>query len=267
MRALACLLLVFAVGAVVSADAQCKAHAPCYSAETVVNAASGVAGALAPNTLASIYGTELSYVERAITAEDIQGRMLPVLLAGSGVQVVVGGLYAQMYYVSPGQVNFLVPSNLRAGEVTLQLLREGTAGPAVRIRLLESAPGLFQLNASSVVASHIDYTLVTRDAPARPGGWVILWATGLGAVTPPAAYGEIPVQAAPLQRMDTFQVLLDGTPAPPDHVGYAGLAPGWGGLYQINLKIPDKTGPTPEIRLVAGDSASPPLIRIPVAPY
>jgi uncharacterized protein (TIGR03437 family) len=266
MKALACLLLVFAAAPAVCDDAACKAHAPCYSAETIVNAASGVAGALAPNTLASIYGTELSFVERAITAEDIQGRTLPVLLAGSGVQVVVGGLYAQMYYVSPGQVNFLVPSNLRAGEVTLQLVREGTAGPAVRIRLLDAAPGLFQANAWSVVASHADYTLVTADAPARPGGWVILWATGLGAVTPPAPYGLIPDQAAPLQRLDTFQVLLDGVPAPADHIGYAGLAPGWGGLYQVNLKIPGNTGATPEIRLVAGGSSSPPALRIPVAP-
>ena len=146
-----------------------------------------------------------------------------MLLPGTGVQVVVGGLFAHMYFVSPGQVNFLVPSNLTASSVTLSLLRDGTAGPSVRIKLKDAAPGLFQLNESSIVASHIDYSLVTEQAPALPGEWVILWATGLGQVNPPAVYGGIPAHAAKLQRIEAFQVLLDGVPVPSSRIGYAGL--------------------------------------------
>ncbi len=244
----------------------CKPYAPCYSKESIVSAASG-APELAPNTLASIYGQNLSYVTRAITPSDILAGMLPVSLEGSGVQVTVGGFYGHLYFVSPGQVNFLVPPNLLPGEVTIQLIREGTAGPAVRVRLKDAAPALFQLDSRTALASHHpDYSLVSDEAPARPGRWVLLWATGLGAVTPPALYGEIPTRAARLENLDKFKVLLDGTPVPRENIGYAGLAPSWSGLYQINLKIPDYAGPDPEIRLVAGENASPAGLRLPVLP-
>ena len=45
-------------------------------------------------------------------------------------------------------------------------------------------------------------------------------------------------------------------------VGRIGLAPGWGGLYQVNLRVPLGVGPNPEIRLAAGEEASPPDVRI-----
>lgn len=245
-----------------AADTACKPNAPCYSAATVVSAASGEPGALAPNALASIYGTQLSFTERAIRAADIDGWQLPVQLSGAGVQVVIGGRYAPLYYVSPTQVNFLIPSDLRAGEVTLLVVREGTVGPTVRVKLRPAAPALFQMDATNIVASHADYSLVSERAPARPERWVILWATGLGEVTPPAVSGAIPRQAAELQQARNFRVLLDGTPLAAGLVGYVGLAPGWGGLYQVNLSVPPGVGPNPEIRLAAGEEVSPAGLRI-----
>jgi len=150
--------------------------------------------------------------------------------------------------------------------VTLQLVREGTAGPAVRIKLRPAAPALFQIDATNIVASHIDYSLIDEQAPARPDQWIILWATGLGEVTPPAVSGAIPRQAATLQQIQSFRVLLDGTPLDPGLVGYAGLAPGWGGLYQVNLRVPGGLGPDPEIRLAVGEEASPAGVRIRLDP-
>ena len=63
--------------------------------------------------------------------------MLPVLLPGAGVQVLVAGRYVPLYYVSPKQVNFLIPSDLRPGEWTLQLLRASSL--LQDYRLLENA--------------------------------------------------------------------------------------------------------------------------------
>ncbi len=264
MKRSVCLLAASVLAAL--GDEICKPDAPCYSAATVVSAASGVPGALAPNTLASIYGTGLSFAEKAITSDDISAGTLPVLLPGTGVQVLVGGYYAHMYFASPGQVNFLIPANLRAAHLTLQLLRDGTAGPPVGITLRAAAPALFQLDLATVVASHLDYSVITEQTPARPGEWVILWATGLGEVTPPAEYGAIPARAAKLQHPDTFRVLLDGVAVAPDRVGYAGLAPGWGGLYQINLRLPDDAPVNPEIRLAVENELSPAGLRIWLSP-
>jgi len=262
MKRLVCLLAAVAALSCPAADTECKPNAPCYSADTVVSAASGERGALAPNALASIYGERLAYTERAIQLSDIQAGQLPVLLPNSGVQVLLAGRYAPLYYVSPSQVNFLIPSDLRPGQVTLQLVREGTAGPAVRVKLKKAAPALFQVDAATVVASHTDYSLVSEQAPAHPGEWVILWATGLGEVTPRADPVAIPLQAASLERMQSFAVILDNVPVTAERIGYAGLAPGWGGLYQVNLRVPVGVGPKPEIRLVAEEEASPSGVRI-----
>jgi uncharacterized protein (TIGR03437 family) len=264
MHRIVCLLAAASiVSSCLAADTACQPQAPCYSGASIVSAASGSPTALAPNALASIYGTGLSFAKRAITAGDILAGELPAILPGTGVRVLINGLPAHIYYVSPNQVNFLIPSNLRPAAVTVQLVRDGTAGPAVPVTLRAEAPALFQLDLLTVVASHLDYSLISDQAPARPGEWVILWATGLGPVTPPAAYGRIPNQAAPISGRDRFGVLLDGAPVPPDRIGYAGVAPGWGGLYQVNLKLPDDAGVNPEIRIAAGEELSPSGLRIP----
>ena len=135
-----------------------------------------------------------------------------------------------------------------------------------RAPLAVSGQTLYASDEGSIVASHLDYSLVSEQSPARPGDWIILWATGLGPVEPPAVYGGIPLHPARLKRMDTFQVLLDDVPAPPNRIGYAGLAPGWGGLYQVNLQLPKETGQNPAIRLAAGGESSPPGLRIWVTP-
>ncbi|HSW49407.1 MAG TPA: hypothetical protein VLH09_04495 [Bryobacteraceae bacterium] len=263
MRREVCLLVGVATAlSCLAADPVCRPQAPCYSADSIVSAASGAPAALAPNSLASIYGTGLSYVERAISGADILAGELPTVLPGTGVRVLVGGIPAHIYYVSPGQVNFLIPSNIKPSPVTAQLTRDGTAGPAVQVTLREKAPALFQLDLASVVASHEDYSVVTQEAPARPGEWVILWATGLGPVVPPAAYGKIPTQAAQIKQLDSFQVLLDGVPVSPDRVGYVGVAPGWGGLYQINVKLPEDAPVDPEVRIAIGAEASPAALRL-----
>ena len=249
-----------------AADADCRPQAPCYSGESVVNAASGFPGALGPNTLATIYGTGLAFDEKAISPSDINADQLPIVLPGTGVTVSVGGYPAHIYYVSPGQITLLIPSNLRPTTVTLQVVRQGTAGPSVQVKLLEEAPALFQSGQQEVVASHEDFSLVTPLSPARPGGWLILWATGLGPVTPPAVYGMIPEAAARIDRIADFRVLLDGAAVSSDRIQYAGVAPGCAGLYQINVKLPEVVSTNPEVRIAVGSQISPAGLHVYVQP-
>jgi uncharacterized protein (TIGR03437 family) len=98
-----------------------------------------------------------------------------------------------------------------------------------------------------------------------PGSIVILYATGLGVTQPyPALPTEIPTVAGSIERIADFQVLLDGTPLDPTRVLYAGLCPGWAGLYQINLVLPDDVSPNPEIRVAIGDRMSLPGLLLAV---
>ncbi len=245
-------------------DTDCKRDAPCYSEAGIVNIASETPGAIAPNTLASIYGTRLSYSpEKGLVPADVSaGGVLPIVLPGTGVRVFVGGYPAHMFYVSATQVNFLVPSNLRPTTVDVQVVRDGVAGPAVSMKLRDAAPALFLMDPQSVIASHLDFSLVTADAPARPGDWVILWATGLGESNPPADYGVIPTKAAWIVRQSEFRVLLNEVAVPPERITYVGLAPLCAGLYQINVLLPSDADPDPEVRIAVGTEISPAGTRL-----
>jgi uncharacterized protein (TIGR03437 family) len=60
-----------------------------------------------------------------------------------------------------------------------------------------------------------------------------------------------------------LQVLLDGTPCPPQNVLYAGVTPGFAGLYQINLQLPPTLPANPQIQLSIGTQISPAAIQLP----
>jgi uncharacterized protein (TIGR03437 family) len=233
-----------------------------YSAASIVNSASHVSGALAPYTLATVYGENLSRSIRALQDLDLQNGHLPTVLAG--VRVLIGGLQAGLFYVSPQQVNFLVPGNLVPGDVEIVVTRDGRAGPRVRVRLYESAPGFFPLSLGVVLATHIDGRVVTAEDPAHPGQIVVLYATGLGRTEPAAGYRELPRGLAWVTRFEDLDLSLAGRRLGLDRVLYAGLAPGFAGLYQLNLLLPDDTPPDPEIRLGVGGLRSPEGATLPV---
>src|SRR5207302_7350226 len=123
MRALGVLpVVVFVLGMKLHAGTNHTQSAPVYSAESIVNAADNQTGTLAPNTIATVYGAGLAYGTRALTADDIRGGVLPTALPGTDVRVIIGGLPANLYYVSPTQINFLVPANLLPGKTTFKLV-------------------------------------------------------------------------------------------------------------------------------------------------
>jgi hypothetical protein len=114
------------------------AEAPIYSAESLVNSADNQSGWLAPNAIATLYGKNLAYGTKTLTASDIRGGVLPTVLPNTGVRVLVNGLPANPYYVSPTQINFLVPPNLLPGPSTVQVVIDGLAGPQVPVTLFFS---------------------------------------------------------------------------------------------------------------------------------
>jgi uncharacterized protein (TIGR03437 family) len=239
--------------------------APSYTAAGIVNAADNQPGPLAPNTLASLYGVRLSYVTVAMTPNDIVGGVLPTLLPGTGVNVTVGNLAAVVYYASPDQINFLVPSILVPGPSTVQVVLEGHSGPKVNITLAAASPALFQLDAQNAIAILPDGTLITPQAPAKPGDIIILYATGLGQTVPSVPYGQLFNQAALLLQFADFKLVLDGV-AISDAVAYAGNAPGFAGLYQINVVLPKSTPANPEIKIGFGADLSMSGVHLPIQP-
>jgi len=222
---------------------------PNYTPDSIANSASDTAGLYAPNTFISIYGVNLAYATVAIGPNDILAGKLPTALAGGAVRVVINQILADMFYVSPGQVNVLIPSSLIAGPATVQLANSGLAGPPVSIMLGPAAPALFQADAQTVIATHGNGPPVTLAAPAKGGEVVVLYATGLGPTSPAAVPDQLATSAAPLANLADFRLLLNGAPVDPHQILYAGVTPGFAGLYQINLQLPANVPANPEIRI------------------
>ena len=237
---------------------------PYYTAESIANSAASVPGLYAPNTFVTIYGQNLAYVTQAITAADTAGGMLPTVLGGTGVHVLINSIPAYIYYVSPTQVNLLVPTILTPGPVTLQLVVDSLAGPAVPIVLQIAAPSLFQTDATTVLGVHLDYSLITASSPAQPGEVVVLYATGLGPTIPAAIPDQIPQQAATVTPMSSFSVLVNGVAVNPQLILYAGVTPGFAGLFQVNVQLPSDAPSNPEIRIGYAGIMSPPGRFLPV---
>jgi uncharacterized protein (TIGR03437 family) len=230
--------------------------APLYVESSIVNAASSKVEGLAPNTLATLYGRHLAWTTRALNADDVRGGVVPTALGGAGVRVLVNRVEAPLLFVSPGQVNFLVPSELTPGTAEVRLSLDGRYGPAVYMRLSEATPALFQWDPEFIVAVRADGSAVTHASPAKPGEVVVLYATGLGPLRPQPESGQITRGLARLARISEFRVEIDGVELPPEAVSYAGAAPGYPGLYQVNCKLPDVLPDNPTIRINASGTWS-----------
>ena len=237
-------------------------QAPSYSASGIVNSATGLPNAIAPNSFVTLYGTGLSNATRSIGPEDVRAGILPTVLGGTGVRVLVGGFPAYIFFVSPTQVNFLVPSNLIPGPTEFQLVLDGRAGPAIKVTLSETAPGLYPMDEESIIAAHADGEPTTADNPARPGEVIVLYANGLGPTTPSVINGQVPTKAARIKYASLLHLSLNGEPVDPSNILYAGITPYSAGMYQINLKVPDGTPDDPEVRIQLPGSESPAGTRI-----
>jgi uncharacterized protein (TIGR03437 family) len=237
---------------------------PAYTAQSIVNAATQTVEALAPNTIATLYGTNLSFDTVPVASSNIVGGMMPTSL--DGVVVWVNAIPCSLFLVSPTQINFLVPYQITAGTVSVIVARDSQAGPTVSIQLNNTSPGLFLWNGNSAVAVHLNGQVISPTSPATPGEIVVVYAGGLGRTAPDATSGQLATAAFPIYYQSELQVLLNGVVCPPGSVLYAGLAPGFAGLYQINLVLPADLAANPQIQIGIGTQMSQASVQLPVQP-
>jgi uncharacterized protein (TIGR03437 family) len=202
--------------------------------------------AVAPGTWVEIYGSELASTTRPWTAADFIGNSAPIAL--DGVQVTIAGQPAFIDYISPGQVNAQLPSNLGPGSLQLTVsIGNVTSAPVnVTVNATEAgmlAPPSFNIGGNQyVVAQFADGTYVlpagliagVNSRPAQPGEEIVIYGIGFGSVVPDIPAGQIATGTSQLTA--SLQVLFGQTPA--QQVPYAGLAPEFVGLYQFNVVVP-----------------------------
>ena len=254
------MLATLSLGAVIRAEGLERYVAPAYSAASIVNSATWEAGVFAPNSLATIFGSNLAYSTASVLPSHVASGAMPNTLAG--VRVYVDGITASLYYVSPNQINFVIPSRLLPGESEVWIAREGTSGPTVRIKLSEAVPAVFRNGADWILATRVSGEVISRSSPARPGEWIVLYATGLGRTDPDVVDGRLVISPAQIRKLEELQVLVDWKALPRGKISYAGVAPGFAGLYQINLQLPDELGRDPEVRILIGDRGVSAALRL-----
>jgi len=166
--------------------------------ESVVNAASYTT-AIAPGGLISIFGAGL---------------------AASTVQI--NGQAAKVVASTPFQVNAQVPYGVATG--TAQLTLNSSNGSAQQQFAIGSvAPAIFSISAVQAAITNLDNSLNTPANPAKRGSYLIIYATGFGAVSAAAT------AATPLS------VVIGGLTIP---AAYAGTSSGGTGLNQANVLLP-----------------------------
>ena len=222
--------------------------APAISPSGVISAGNyGGFTSIAPATWIEMYGVNLANTRSQTWAgADFKGNQAPSALGGT--TVTVAGTPAYVDFVSPGQVNVQVPSGVAAGSQDIVVTTAGGISAAYKINVNPVEPGLlaplsFIINgAQNVVAlfsNTLTYVLPNKvsgaaTARAKVGDNLTLYGIGFGPVTPDIPAGQIVQQTNKLQA--NLQVTFAGVPAA---VNYAGFAPGYVGLYQFNVVVPN----------------------------
>lgn len=189
----------------------------------------------APGALMSIFGHALSDAVYEASA-------LPLPTALGPTSVTVNGVPAPLYYASPIQINFQMPSGLAVGTaqivVTNTSLKVSSQNYPVDLTAVD--PGLFLTPDGRAAALNQDLSLHGAGTPQPAGAIIIVYLTGQGPTTPgvPDGFGAPGSTLSLVNGQVSAQI--GGKPA---EVVYAGLAPGFVGDTQVNLRIPQGVDP------------------------
>jgi len=220
---------------------------PVFSLNGLVSAANFTPGPLAPGEIASVFGSRLGPANGVALTLDSAASRLPSSLAGT--QITFDGVAAPIFYTSASQVNFMVPFEV-AGKTSARMTIsvDGFDPVDLTVPIGDAQPGIFTVDGVHAAALNQDYTLNVAGNPAPAGSAVLLFLTGQGAVRPAIETGALAPTSPPFPEPKlSVSATLNGIAA---RVLFAGLAPGFAGLLQLNLEIPPGLAPSSQANVV-----------------
>jgi uncharacterized protein (TIGR03437 family) len=199
----------------------------------------GAFPAIAPGSWIEIYGSNLSFDAREWGTSDFSGNAAPTAL--DGTKVTIGGQSAFVYYISGGQVNVQVPSNVSTGQQQLIVQTPAGSSAAYNVTVNATEPGLLTFSGTQYLVALDGQSYVlppgtvagVNSIRAKAGDTISLYGIGFGNVNPSIPAGQI-VQTTNTLALP-LQISIGGTTAT---VSYQGLEPPYVGLYQFNVVVP-----------------------------
>ena len=191
----------------------------------------GVSTTVSPGSLADIYGSNLAAAAASLPAGAAK---LPATLGGT--QVSVDGVAAPLVYVSGSQVIFQAPYETAPGTATVVVTSGGVASGSAPLTVRAAAPSILTYGGNRAVVVNQDGAINSATACAAPGSTVVTYLIGSGPVDNPIATGALAPLSPFSQETLPVSVTLDRTAAP--SVPFAGMAPGFAGLVQLNFVVP-----------------------------
>ena len=224
---------------------------PNITAAGITNAATALAGAIAPNEFISIWGRGLG--------PDSGGYSGPMTTLAAGTSVYIGGIPAAIVYSSAAQVNAVVPFGIAyRGATTIQVEYNGVQGNVITVPVAASSPGIFtQANGPGQAwAVNQDLTFNSASNPAARNSYVSFWATGQGLVDVPPPDGVQPTGPPFPTPLLPVSVSLGTVKVPDTNLAFRGLV--YSGEIQLNVLIPDSapTGATVPLVVAIGGVSS-----------
>ncbi len=213
---------------------------------------------VAPGSLASAYGTFGNVTLTAVPGNQLNP--MPRTLAG--IVVRVAGTDAPLYFVSSGQINFVVPVGTPTGAQTVEVLSGGTVIARGPINVYDVGPALATINQDAarpglIVNADGSLNLTT---PIARGGIVLVFATGCGATSPASPDGAPPTATANVAaRVRAFVSVHEA-----EVVGAAASGQ-FPGICQVNIRVPNQpivSGTVPLFLTVNGIASNPVTLRV-----
>ena len=207
---------------------------PTISTRGIVNAASFLSGPIAPGEIISIFGSRIGPDEGVGAQLDDSGRVASEL---ADTQVLIEGEPVPLFFVRTDQVNAQATYRLDGlTSADIQIIHQGEASNVVTVPVAPSAPAFFTLpdDRTQIIAILPDGSLNSTANPAQPGDVLVFYVTGEGQTEPPGQDGALAADPFPRPVLPV-EVIIGDLPA---EVLYFGAAPGFSGLVQANVEIP-----------------------------
>jgi uncharacterized protein (TIGR03437 family) len=190
-------------------------------ASAPVNSATFQPTALAAGSLVSMFGLNLN-----------------------GATVQFNNLSAPVIYTSASQLNVQVPWELQGSPYTwVTVTANSITSTLVSVQVGPADPGIFSLGApqgGQGAIVNLAGMVVDASSPAHAGDYLQIYGTGLGAVSNTPQTGAAAVATPLSQLIGNATATIGGVSTP---VSFAGLAPGFVGLYQVNVQVPPGVAP------------------------